>query len=349
MVNNLNVHEGKDALKSFLNPGMNPNLPLVEIPAELNPFADDKVRIFAKIMTFSALGNVKAIPGYNMIAEKAARGEIEGTNNIIENSSGNTVFSIAVAARLFGIENTQSFVPDEISWHKLLMLLFFGVSPIVNQEPRKPDSTDPASGIYKAKKLGLKEGWLNPGQYDNEDNPKAHEKWTAKQIWEQTRGKLSVFSAGLGTTGTIIGNSKYLKSKNKDIQVVGVMREAQSYVPGVRTEALLKLIGFDWKKHVDHIRQVVTADAYRKSMELSRRGIVVGPSSGFSLAGLLDYLAERRKDNGLDDLRNEDGEVICTFICPDGPMPYLDEYFKYLEPSDFPKIENEQMLKNKPE
>ena len=129
----LNVHRGENSIKSFLNPGNNPNFPLVEIPVNLNPFTCDKVKIFAKLMTFSSLGNVKAVPGYNMIAEKEARGELEGIENIIENSSGNTIFSIAVAARLFGIKNIQAFVPSEISWHKLLMLLFFGINPIVNQ------------------------------------------------------------------------------------------------------------------------------------------------------------------------------------------------------------------------
>ncbi len=345
MEKNLNIHKGKNSIKSFLNPEKNPNFPLVEIPESLNPFTHEKVSIFAKLMTFSSLGNVKAVPGYNMIAEKAARGELEGIENIIENSSGNTVFSIAVVARLFGIQKIQSFVPDEISWHKLLMLLFFGISPIVNREPADPDPADPASGIYKAKKLGLKDGWLNPGQYDNEDNPKAHQKWTAKQIWEQTEGKISVFCAGLGTTGTIIGNSTYLKNKKKDLQVVGVMREAKSYVPGVRTKVLLKLIGFDWEKHVDTIQHVLTADAYRKSMELSRQGIVVGPSSGFALSGLLDYLGKRKKEGTLDELRNEEGEIVCAFICPDGPIPYLDEYFKYLDNSDFPQIKNEHLLK----
>lgn len=349
MEKNLNVHKGENSIKSFLNPGNNPNFPLVEIPVNLNPFLSEKVKIFAKLMTFTSLGNVKAVPAYNMIAEKAAKGELESIENIIENSSGNTVFSIAVAARLFGIKNIQSFVPNEISWNKLLMLLFFGINPIVNQEPAKPSATDPASGIYKAKKLGLKEGWLNPGQYDNEDNPKAHQKWTAKQIWEQTEGKITVFCAGLGTTGTIIGNSSYLKDQKKNLQVVGVMREAESYIPGVRTEVLLKLIGFDWRKHVDTIQQVLTADAYRKSMELSRQGIVVGPSSGFALAGLLDYLSKRKSDSSLDELRNEEGEIVCAFICPDGPIPYLDEYFKYLDDSDFPEITNEQILLNKPE
>ena len=81
MEKNLNVHKGENSIKSFLNPGNNPNFPLVEIPVNLNPFLSEKVKIFAKLMTFTSLGNVKAVPAYNMIAEKAAKGELVGTEN----------------------------------------------------------------------------------------------------------------------------------------------------------------------------------------------------------------------------------------------------------------------------
>jgi cysteine synthase A len=257
-------------------------LPLVEIPESLNPFYKDKVKIFAKLMTFIGMHNVKAIPAYNMIAEAYKRDDFAGVTRVIENSSGNTISAIAVAARQFGIENVRAFVPDEVSKNKLLMLLFFDITPIVNQEPAYPDPTDPRSGVYKAKALGMKEGWINPGQYDNEDNPRAHEKWVGKQIWDQTRGELNVFCAGLETTGTITGNSRYLKDKNKNVRIVGVMRAPNHYVPGVRTELLLRLIGFDWKKHVDTVVKAETVESYQKSMELSRQGLLVGSSSGFS-------------------------------------------------------------------
>jgi cystathionine beta-synthase len=187
-----------------------------------------------------------------MMREHYRRGDLDGVTRAVESSSGNTVFSIALAARQFGVEKTLSFVPHEISWHKLLMLLFFGVEPIVNQEPPHPDASDPRSGVYKARKRGKRKGWINPGQYDNPDNPKSHQKWTAKQIWEQTGGRIGVFCAGLGTTGT------------------------------------------------------------------------------------------------LDGLRERNGEIQCVFICPDSPIPYLDEYFKYLQASDFPTIQNEELLVNRP-
>jgi len=173
MTKMLNVFKGPNAVRDFLDPGKQPYLPLVEIPQTLNPFAADRVRIFAKLMSHSPLANVKAVPAFNMMREHYRRGDLDGVSRAVESSSGNTVFSIALAARQFGVEKTLSFVPHEISWHKLLMLRFFGVEPIVNQEPPHPDTGDPRSGVYKARKRGKRKGWINPGQYDNPDNPKS--------------------------------------------------------------------------------------------------------------------------------------------------------------------------------
>jgi cysteine synthase len=349
MTKHLNVFEGSDSIKNFLNPGKHPMLPLVELTGDLNPFAKHRVRIFAKLMTFAPLGNVKSVPAFNMMRGLHRRGELENVDNIIENSSGNTVLSLALAAHQFGGLKTSSYIPHEISLNKILMLQFFGVQPIVNQEPPQPDANDPRAGVCKAREKGAQPDWINPGQYDNPDNPKAHQKWTAKQIWKQTKGRINVFCAGLGTTGTITGTAKQLKKKNPSIQVVGVLREANSYVPGVRTKGLLQLVGFDWESQVDSVEAIKTVESYRKSMQLSRNGIVVGPSSGFALCGLLNYLENRVNNNTLDELRDDNDDITCVFICPDGPVPYLDEYFKYLDPADFPEILNRELLVNKPQ
>lgn len=349
MYNQKNVFKGPDSMREFLNPGRISYLPLVELPKELNPFAGDGVRIFAKMMSLLPLGNVKAVPAFNMIEEMHRHGKLKGVRRIVENSSGNTVSSMALVARQFGVDETQSYVPSEISWHKLLMLLFFGIEPIVNVEPPSPDENDPASGVYKAKKDGESEEAINPGQYHNDDNPKSHEKWTGPQIWDQTEGKINIFCAGLGTTGTVIGNSRFLKQRKPSLRVVGVMRAPDNYVPGVRTEKLLNVVSFDWRKHIDHIERIETAQSYRSSMEMSRRGLITGPSSGLALAGLLQHLERLKENNALDEIRDDkSGDIVCVFPCPDGPMPYLDEYFKYLDKSQFPTIQNEEALLNKP-
>lgn len=343
-----NVFSGPEAIKDFLNPGNLPYLPLVELPGALNPLAADGVRIQAKLMNLLPLGNVKAVPAYNMIMEKAEAGELDGVLELVENSSGNTVFSLAIAGRQFGVEKTNSYVPAEISWNKLLMLLFFGIHPIVNKEPSNPSENDPASGVYKARKDGERPDMLNPGQYENPDNPGAHEKWTGPQIWDQTEGKLSLFCAGLGTTGTLIGTATYLKRQNPNLPILGVMRAPDHYVPGARTEKLLNLVRFDWRSHLDHVECASSEASYRLSMAMSRLGLMVGPTSGMALAGLLHFLESAKEQGRLDAMRNEDGEVLSVFPCPDGPLPYLDEYPKYVDASAFPAIQNEDLLINKP-
>lgn len=344
VASHLNVFSGENSVRDFMDPGKLAYLPLVEVPRSVNPVAADGVRIFAKMMTFTTLHQVKAVPGYNMMVEAHERGDLDGVSTVVENSSGNTVAAIAIAARLFGIDDIQAYVPTDISAQKLRMLQFFGISPIVNEEPTDPDDRDARSGIYRAKTLGEQDGWFNPGQYDNDDNPAAHRRWIGEQIWEQTGGEINVLCGALGTTGTIVGNSQYLKGKRQDIQIVAVVRAPDNYVPGTRTQELLKLIGFDWRSHVDAVMEATNPESYRISMQLSRRGLFVGPSAGLSLVGLLAYLDGRKADGTLDGLRGDNGDIVCVFVCPDTPMPYIDEYFTYLDESDFPKVTNEDLL-----
>jgi cysteine synthase A len=108
---NLNVFMGVNAIQNFMNPGKMAPLPLVELPAKLNPFREDGIRILAKLMTFTSLHNVKAVPAFNMILAARDRHELEGVQAIVENSSGNTVTALAVAARLLGIDHVEAIVP----------------------------------------------------------------------------------------------------------------------------------------------------------------------------------------------------------------------------------------------
>ena len=193
----LNVFEGKNAVRDFLNPSNNPMIPLVELPTQCNPFHKDGVQIFAKLMNMLPLANVKSLPALNMLLEAEESGRLKKVHTLIENSSGNTVFSLATIARLFGIEKTKAIVSHEVTWGKLQLLRLFGTQILVNEEPICPDPSDKESGIYKARQKGKSKGWFNPGQYDNEANPRAHAKWTAPQIWKQTDGKITLFCAGV--------------------------------------------------------------------------------------------------------------------------------------------------------
>jgi cysteine synthase A len=283
------------------------------------------------------LSNVKSMPAYNMLLDRKNKGDFDGIDTVIENSSGNTVFSLAVIARLMGIPHTKAVCSHQVSLGKLNILRFLGTEVIVNEEPICPDPSDQTSGIYKSKIWAKEHNWFNPGQYDNEANPEAHYKWTAPQIYEQTAGRVSLVSIGLGTTGSATGIGRFLREKNKDIEILGVYRAPNNPVPGVRTEALLRQITFDWKSQVNYKEEVGTVEAYKKSLELCRAGLFVGPSSGFAFVGLLNHLSKQ------DLLSGE--EKIVVLICPDGPFPYIEEYFEYLDENNFPKIENEHLLK----
>ena len=121
-----NVFSGENAVRDFLNPDNNPYIPLVELPERLNPFSKDKVRIFAKLMNMVPLMNVKSLPALNMLLEAKDTGKLDGVHSLIENSSGNTVFSLATIARLFGIEHTKAIVSHEVTWGKLQFLQLLG-------------------------------------------------------------------------------------------------------------------------------------------------------------------------------------------------------------------------------
>ncbi len=340
----LNAYAGPRAVRDYLDPGKAPYAPLVEIPNALNPFRRRGVRIFAKLMGALPLHNSKSLPALNMLLQAEKTGALEGVTRMVENSSGNTVFSLAILGRLFGINTTKAFVSHEVSPGKLKLLRFFGASPEINREPICPNPGDPDSGICKARREGARRGALNPGQYDNPANPGAHERWTGPQIWEQTGGNISIFCAGLGTTGTMIGAGGYLKKRRKDIINIGAVRKPNNPVPGVRTKSLLAHIAFDWNADIDSLQEVAARESYEKSLELSRAGLVAGPSSGFAYAGLLHYLSAAARDGRLRRMRRRDGEIIAVFLCPDTPYPYIDEYFEQLGAAHFPAIANEHLL-----
>ena len=317
-----NVFSGSDALKNFLNPDCNPPLPLVELPNRLNPFADRGVRVFAKLMYLLPLLNSKSLPVLNMMLETADK--LGGVHTIVENSSGNTAFSLAIMAPLFGIHTVRAMVPLDIAPGKLELLRLAGA------HVRFPE--DGKSGIVTAREMGKGKGFLNLDQYSNKDNVTAHAKWTAKQVWEQTEGELTVFCTGLGTTGTALGAVEYFRQKHAPVIVVGVYCLPNNAVPGVRSMEGLAEISFDWQSEISQSVGAGTKESFKKSLDLCRAGLVAGPSSGFAYAGLLRFLGEQ---SDLDGFRNKKGEVLCTFICPDTPFPYLDKYSTILDPSDF--------------
>lgn len=321
----MNVFEGPHAMQDFLNPGKSAPTPLVELPTAMNPFAKEKVRIFLKLMYLTPLLNLKLWAVWNMLRDAEKRKKLGGTHTLVEASSGNTAFSLAVLAPFFGIRRVIAIVPSDIAPGKLELLRLSGAQLKLHKESPKESS------IALARRMGKRKGFLNLGQYENETNPEAHERFTAEQIWKQTEGKITIFCAGLGTAGTIAGAREGFRKKNPRVTMVGVLSSPDSAVPGVRTKKRLGDVRLDWRSSVCHV-EVGARESFQTSLALCRAGLLAGPSSGFALKGLFKFLETARQDPlHWKKLRNKNGEICAVVIMGDTPLPYLEKYSTHLD------------------
>ncbi len=315
MNNGMKRFKGPDGLKQYLSPqGFNGSM--VELPLAFNPFYEDGVRISAMILYNNPTLSGKFFPAANMLQKAKESGKLTGKKVVKEASSGNMAGSFGMLSWSYGIERVVAIVPPNIAAGKKKLLEVLGLEVIVD-----------SNGIEKAKELNSQDE-INLWQYGNSDNPAGYEEFLAPELWELSEGKISLFVAGLGTTGTMQGVANYLKKLKAPTKTLGVITSPGEIVPGVRTDERLKEVSFDWKDSVDFTTYVGKDDSMVLSLALSRMGLLAGPSSGFALAGLLQFIAENKTK--LDDLRNADGEVDTMFICFDTLLPYLDDYLPYV-------------------
>lgn len=331
------VFMGETALMEYLSPQNYAPTPLVELPSDLNPFRVDGVRIFAKVMSLVPLMNIKSIPAFSMLQKAADRGELAKVERIIESSSSNTVLSLSVIARLFGVDNTCAIVDHSIPPGLLRMLRLFGIEPYMHPAAGHELFGVLAPRSQRASDMGAQPGWLNPGQYTNPDNPEGFAKWLAPDLWAQTQGRLAVLSCGLGTCGTMVGISRALRERNPNIQVVANCPQSGHLIPGPRESSLLSDVTFDWQDVANARMELTAEEGFAASIKLLRRGIMGGPSSGMNYAGALKYLAREKAAGRLDSMKNQ-GEVWLAFLCCDSPLPHVEDYYNTLGESYFPPI-----------
>ncbi|EGO61136.1 hypothetical protein NEUTE1DRAFT_76914 [Neurospora tetrasperma FGSC 2508] len=343
MANPLNVYKGPDSVRSYFHPESSPPLPLVEIPDCLNPYRRDGVRIYAKMMSMHPANNVKSMPALNLLENSVEKGK---TQTVIEYSSGSTVISMSLIARVFhDLHDVRAYLSNKTSPAKLRLMQFFGLDITLFGGPSQPDPDDERGGIRVAERQAKEDdSKINPNQYDNDDNWKAHIRWTGPQILRQLP-EINVLCAGMGTSGTMTGLGTYFKDAKLTVYRVGVCTAPGDRVPGPRSHALLAPVQFPWKSAVDHIEEVGSHDSFSLSLSLCREGLVCGPSSGFNLKGLYQFIARRKADGSLAELAGEDGEIHCVFLCCDLPYQYINEYFDKLGAEYFPTIHNEHLTK----
>lgn len=333
------VYSGEHSLKDYLNPANYPATPLVELPADLNPYKADGVRIFAKMMPAVPLMNIKSLPAFSMINKACERGELDGVENLIESSSSNTVMSLSIVGKLFGINNTYALVDDGIAPGLLKMLRLFGVEPRLHPGPGHPLYGKMRPRSERAKFSGAQAGWMNPGQYDNPDNPEGFGRWLAPDLWAQTQGKIDILSCGLGTCGTMVGITGELRRRKQSLEVVACCPAKGDAVPGPREQAQLWDVAFDWQNIANARMDMPATDSFAGSVALLRRGIMCGPSSGMNYAGLLRYLEQEKASGRLAEKVASQGEVICVFMCCDSPLQHVEDYYRVLGEEYFPAVQ----------
>jgi cysteine synthase B len=238
--------------------------------------------ILGKLEGNNPAGSVKDRPAISMIQEAEKRGDIHPGDTLIEATSGNTGIALAMAAAIKGYR-MKLIMPDNLSEERRASMRAYGAEII---------SVTKEEGMETARDLAQKMESQGKGkvldQFANPDNPLAHYRTTGPEIWEQTSGRVTHFVSSMGTTGTIMGVSRYLKERNPDIRIIGLQPRDGASIPGIRRwpEAYLPRI-FDATR-VDEILDVGQEEAEVTMRALaSKEGIFCGVSSGGSIAAAL--------------------------------------------------------------
>jgi cysteine synthase B len=250
--------------------------PLVRLQ-RLNPNPSNI--ILAKLEGNNPAGSVKDRAALNMITEAEQRGEISPGDTLIEATSGNTGIALAMVAAIRGYKMLL-VMPENLSQERKDAMTAYGADLILVSKEQGMEGARDLANQMSADKKGTQ---LN--QFSNQDNPRAHLKTTAKEIWQDTNGEITHFVSAMGTTGTIMGVSKYLKKKNSAIQIVGIQPDADSHISGIRRWPEEYLPRIFEASRVDTIMDVSQNSAEQTTRDLAtQEGIFAGVSSGGAVA-----------------------------------------------------------------
>ena len=257
------------------------NTPLVEIQ-RLNP--NKAVKIFAKLEGNNPGGSVKDRAALNMIKSGMERGDIKPGTKLIEATSGNTGIALAMIASMYDLE-IELVMPSNSTRERTLTMEAYGAKVTLLE------SIEVCRDYAEDK--GAQDGYYLMNQFANPDNYLAHYKTTGPEIWKDTEGQITHFVSSMGTTGSIMGNSMFLKEQNPDIQIVGCQPTEESSIPGIRRwpEAYLPKI-FD-PSRVDRVMDVSQQEATEMARKMAKtEGIFAGMSSGGALSCAIKLASE---------------------------------------------------------
>jgi len=284
------------------------NTPLVRLQRLVD---GEKNTLLVKLEGNNPAGSVKDRPAMSMIQRAEARGDIKPGDSLIEATSGNTGIALAMAAAIKGYPITL-IMPDNATEERKASMAAYGAELILVS---REESMEGARDLAKQMQAEGRGKVLD--QFANQDNPRAHYHGTGPEIWEQTQGKITHFVSSMGTTGTIVGTSKFLKEQNPEIQVIGLQPEEGASIPGIRRwpEAYLPDIFDD--SNIDRVVNMSQSKAENTMKELARKeGIFCGVSSGGAVAAALDIA------------KTVENAVIVAIICDRGDRYLSSGIFK---------------------
>ncbi|MCU4523010.1 cysteine synthase CysM [Acinetobacter ursingii] len=276
---------------------------------------NSRTTVLAKLEGNNPAGSVKDRPAYNMIMQAEKRGQIQPGDTMIEATSGNTGIALAMVAAMRGYK-MKLIMPNNMSQERKDAMLAYGAELIeVTQQ----------QGMEGARDLALQMQTDGQGlvlnQFGNPDNVEAHYLTTGPEIWEQTGGKITHFVSSMGTTGTIMGVSKYLKEQNPEIQIVGLQPSEGSSIAGIRRWPKEYLPTIFDASRVDRIIDIPQIEAEKTMRRLAREeGISAGTSSGGAVWASLK-IAEEQPD-----------AVIVCIICDRGDRYLSTGLFSVQDP-----------------
>jgi S-sulfo-L-cysteine synthase (O-acetyl-L-serine-dependent) len=248
------------------------NTPLVRLQRLLD---SDKIILLAKLEGNNPAGSVKDRPAISMIRHAEARGEIKPGDTLIEPTSGNTGIALAMAAAIRGYRMVL-IMPEHLSAERRQTMRAYGAEIILTpQKGGMEGARDLAEKMVREGKGTMLDQFANP------DNPRVHYETTGPEIWRDTEGKVTHLVSSMGTTGTIMGCSRFLKEKKRSIQIVGCQPEEGSQIPGIRKWPQAYLPKIYERARVDRLEYVSQAEAEETTRRLAREeGIFAGISSG---------------------------------------------------------------------
>jgi len=255
------------------------NTPLVEVQ---NILQKKGVNLLLKLEGNNPGGSVKDRAAYNMISEAIKRKNIRKGDTLVEATSGNTGIALALMAKVLGV-NMVLVLPENSTEERIKTMRSYGAEVILT-----PKELGMEGSRDYALKLKYKKGYFRLNQFDNTDNSKAHYKTTGPEIWRDTEGEITHFVAAMGTTGTIMGVSDYLKEQNKDITIIGVQPNGESKIAGIRKWEGDYIPAIFNRKKIDEVMEVSAIEAKVMTQRLAEEeGVFAGMSSGGILASAL--------------------------------------------------------------